>query len=92
MKNPILLFLLLISTLILSGQNSTSLFEPIEDLPFGSPNPDASVQISDWAEMIGESDCSSLSRNPDGSWGDTINMIWRFKYIMNGFAVQDETF
>ena len=42
--------------------------------------------------MIGECDCKSLARNQDGTWPEApMDMIWRFKYIMNGFGVQDET-
>ena len=40
--------------------------------------------------MIGKSECKSLQRNQDGSWKDTVDMLWQFKYIMNGTAVQDE--
>lgn len=41
--------------------------------------------------MIGTSYCNSLRRNPDRSWADTTTMIWAFKYILNGTAIQDET-
>jgi hypothetical protein len=41
--------------------------------------------------MIGEYQCKSTARNPDGTWAYEIDMTWRFKYIMNGIAVQDET-
>lgn len=73
------------------GQTSYNDFEPNTQHPFGKPNPKAPTQITDWAELIGESECKSISRNPDGTWADTLDMIWRFKYIMNGWAVQDET-
>jgi len=67
-------------------------YEPSEAHPYGLPNPDAPQQIKDFQPMIGECKCSSTKRNPDGSWAETDTMIWRFKYIMNGWAVQDETF
>ncbi|MCF7561104.1 hypothetical protein L3X39_10695 [Sabulilitoribacter multivorans] len=41
--------------------------------------------------MIGECHCKSTARKQDGTWAGEIDMIWRFKYIMNGMAVQDET-
>ena len=41
--------------------------------------------------MIGVSECSSSNRNPDGTWNNPIPMQWKFKYIMDGMAVQDET-
>lgn len=59
--------------------------------PYGLPNPAAPPQILDFAPLIGSCECISESRNPDGSWGQPVDMIWRFKYIMNGMAVQDET-
>lgn len=41
--------------------------------------------------MIGVSDCLSQTRNKDNSWADEESIIWTFKYIQNGMAVQDET-
>lgn len=41
--------------------------------------------------MIGECQCKSTARNPEDTWANEIDMTWRFKYIMNGIAVQDET-
>lgn len=66
-------------------------YEPSEALPYGKANPEAPEQIKDFEPMIGECDCKSFSRKQDGSWAEPIDMIWRFKYIMNGMAVQDET-
>ena len=80
---------LLCSSVMLSAQ--TYDFEPSAEHPFGLPHPDAPKELLDWAPLIGECDCKSIARNPDQSWGDTIQMLWRFKYIMNGMAVQDET-
>jgi hypothetical protein len=66
-------------------------YEPSEDFPFGRPHPDSPSQILDYAPLIGECDCQSTKRNPDGSWAVKEQMTWRFKYIMNGTAIQDET-
>ncbi len=66
-------------------------YAPSTDHPFGLPNPDAPQQILDYAPLIGECDCKSISRNPDRTWAEPVDMIWRFKYIMNGMAIQDET-
>lgn len=66
-------------------------YEPSAEHPFGLPNPEAPQQIVDFAPLIGECDCESVSRNKDQSWSDPVRMIWRFKFIMNGMAVQDET-
>lgn len=59
--------------------------------PYGRIHPDAPEQLKDFAALIGESNCKSTSRNPDQSWADEVAMLWRFKYIMNGMAIQDET-
>ena len=66
-------------------------YESSATLPFGKPNPKAPEQIRDFEPMIGECNCKSVTRNQDGTWAEPVDMIWRFKYIMNGFAVQDET-
>ena len=65
-------------------------FEPSPIQPYGLLNPEAPPQVADFAPIIGTCDCRSLARNADGSWQDTLAMVWRFKYIMNGTAVQDE--
>ena len=59
--------------------------------PFGKYNPKAPKQLQDYKDLIGECNCKSTSRKPDGTWNDEVDMIWRWKYIMNGFGVQDET-
>ena len=60
-------------------------------LPYGKPHPEAPEQIKDFHPLIGKSKCQSSSRKQDGSWADAIDMLWTFKYIMNGKAIQDET-
>lgn len=66
-------------------------FEPSDAHPYGKINPDAPQQLKDFAPLIGTCDCKSESRNPDKSWATPVKMIWKWKYIMNGMAVQDET-
>ncbi|NNJ89803.1 MAG: DUF4440 domain-containing protein [Eudoraea sp.] len=66
-------------------------FDPSPEHPYGLPNPDAPKELLDFAPLIGECNCASVSRNSDQSWGEPVDMIWRFKYIMNGYGVQDET-
>ena len=90
MKKLIILILCLCAFVSIQAQEVNTDYEPSKDFPFGRINPVAPQQIKDFAPMIGICDCQSLSRNPDGSWQDTIPMIWKFKYIMNGTAVQDE--
>ena len=59
--------------------------------PYGKANPEAPEQIKDYELMIGECNCKSSTRNQDGTWAKGTEMIWRWKYILNGMAVQDET-
>lgn len=88
MKPKILFFTLLCFTSCIYAQYE---YEPSKINPFGQANPNAPEQILDFEPMIGECDCLSESRNPDGTWGNKTKMKWRFKYIMNGMAIQDET-
>ena len=60
--------------------------------PFGLPNPNAPKEITDYKEMIGMCDCKSVARIDQNTWADTVNMIWEFRYIMDGMAVQDLTY
>jgi hypothetical protein len=73
------------------GYSQSYDYEPSGEHPFGLPNPEAPPQIVDFAPLIGECNCNSVSRKPDQTWAEPVDMIWRFKYIMNGMAVQDET-
>jgi hypothetical protein len=95
MKKPtiLLVFVLLFFCLDQAFSQSDSMMEyaPSEEFPFGQINPKAPNQLNDYAPMIGLCDCLSERRNQDGTWQDPIKMIWKFKYIMNGMAVQDET-
>lgn len=65
-------------------------YEPSVTNPYGKLNPIAPKQVADFAPLIGTCDCRSLARNGDGSWPDTLDMVWKYKYIMNGTAIQDE--
>jgi hypothetical protein len=87
-----LLLLFLISQFNLHSQSHSYTYEASEEYPYGLPNPDAPPQIKDWDDLIGECDCKSVKRLADGTWADSVNMVWRFKYILNGYGVQDDTF
>lgn len=80
--------LLLLFSLSIFSQNK---YEPSEAFPFGKINPEAPEQTKDYQALIGACNCKSTSRNPDQTWAEPVDMIWRWKYIMNGLAVQDET-
>ncbi len=64
-------------------------YEATTTHPFGKPNPEAGAAIEDWKKMIGTCHCTSVQRNQNGTWQDTIEMDWTFRYILNGTAVQD---
>lgn len=66
-------------------------YEVSEENPFGLINPEAPAELADFDPLIGLSECSSESRNPDGSWAEPGTLYWKWKYIMNGMGVQDET-
>lgn len=85
------LFFLTIGVFNINAQKLTYEYEESSEHPFGRPNPKAAKNISDYAPMIGECDCKSYKRNQDLTWAEPVDMIWRFKYIMNGMAVQDES-
>ena len=66
-------------------------YEPSKEHPFGQPNPEAPKELLDYSKLIGECNCKSQSLKPDQTWADPVDMKWKFKYIMNGMAIQDET-
>lgn len=66
-------------------------YEANSHYPYGRLNPEAAPAIKDYEELIGTCNCKSLQRNSKQEWGDTIDMIWTFKYILNGMAIQDES-
>ena len=79
---------LLLFSLTLFAQKE---YEPSEAYPYGKVIPEAPEQTQDFQELIGLCNCTSTTRNQDGSWADPQDMTWKWKYIMNGMAVQDET-
>lgn len=87
----ILLFFLVNQPSTTYAQLKKSFFEHSvsNENPYGSYNPDAPEKIKEFAPLIGSSQCKSVQRNQDGSWQDTTNMIWEFRYIFNGQAIQD---
>ena len=88
MKNIILFLALFFSVSSISAQYE---YAASSEQPFGKPNPKAPKQITDYEGMIGSCNCTSTTRNQDGSWTKPENIIWSWKYIMNGMGVQDET-
>ena len=77
-----ILLIIILSAFNLQGQ---------ENAKYGQVHPEAPVQASDWQPLIGSCQCNSIQRNPDGTWQDTTQLLWEWKYIMEGKAVQDIT-
>ena len=67
-------------------------YEPNDKFPYGRPNPKAPKELMDFDPLIGTCNCKSVTRVDQTTWADTVDMVWRWKYIMNGMGVQDETF
>ncbi len=87
-----ILILLLLGYWITEIKGQTQFqYDASAENPYGLPNTEMPVEFLDYAPMIGESDCKSVSRIDQNTWADTVHMTWRFKYIMNGMAVQDES-
>lgn len=68
-----------------------SQFEPNDLQPLGAYNPRAPKEVKQFDFMVDVCDCRSVNRNPDGSWQDTLDMVWMAKYTLNGTAIQDFT-
>lgn len=90
MKKATLLFLLALFASFSSFAQKN--YNASKEFPYGKANPEAPQQVKDYQTLIGTNKCSSESRNPDGSWANPVDMIWTWKYILNGMAVQDESF
>lgn len=87
MKDVIRVLLIFLTTNVFAQYN----YEPSDVFPYGKLNPEAPKETADFAPMIGLCDCESVSRKQDGTWAAPVKMIWKWKYIMNGMGVQDET-
>ena len=83
--------LILLTTCCLFSVQAQYEYEPNDEYPFGRINPEAPKEVSDFAALIGECKCKSVARIDQNTWADSVDMIWRWKYIMNGWGVQDET-
>ncbi|MGB0949873.1 MAG: hypothetical protein ACPGU0_07195, partial [Marinirhabdus sp.] len=83
-----LFFLLAVTT---AGAQISTKYAASAQQPFGKINPSAPTETADYAKLIGRCNCTSTARNADQTWAAPQQMMWTFKYIMNGYAVQDET-
>lgn len=81
------LFFIFISIAVYAQYN----YDASDAFPYGQANPNAPEQVKDFDALIGKCHCKSTTRKQDGTWNESENIIWTWKYIMNGTAVQDET-
>jgi uncharacterized protein (TIGR02246 family) len=89
MKTLIHLILYLVSIVMATAQGT---YSASPSNPYGKLNPESPAELADYAPLIGTCDCVSTLRKQDGSWADPENIVWKWKYIMDGTAVQDETY
>ena len=91
-----LLILLFFYTAYLQAQGTTTfpetwfLNEVSNDNPYGKLNSGSIAPPADFDKLIGDCDCKSVRALPNGKWSDSVSLKWKWKYIMNGNAVQDE--
>lgn len=83
-----LLFFFLFSFILLAQDYP---YEVSASYPFGRLNPAGPPQLQDFGHLTGEYRCKSTSRKSQQEWNETQEIIWRWKYIMNGLGIQDET-
>ncbi len=59
------------------------------ELPYGRIHPDAPPETEHWGKLAGVWDCSIERLLPSGNWVQGGRATWVWKYILDGFAVQD---
>ncbi|WP_394747889.1 hypothetical protein [Spongiimicrobium salis] len=74
--------LLLLSSYLTLSQEGSPLYKK------SSENTLKQLMIYD--NLIGDCSCKSLRRGPQGQWQDTVDLKWKWSYIMDGKGVKDE--
>jgi hypothetical protein len=59
------------------------------DAAYGTQNPDAPPELSQFAFLIGEWQCDVRVKRDDGSWR-TYEATWIGRYILDGYVISDE--
>ena len=65
------------------------LFAPMVLVGAAGPHPGAPQETAQYAFMIGEWECQTMSSRPDGSVSEG-RARWTARYILGGWAIQDE--
>lgn len=58
------------------------------DAPFGKLHPDAPPETEQWGQLAGTWDCTQFAL-VNGQWFSGWKATWAWRYILDGFAVQD---
>jgi hypothetical protein len=53
-------------------------------------NPEAPVETELLGQLVGTWDAAQSVINRDGSWGEETHSIWKWYYILDGHAIQDD--
>ena len=69
--------------------NTFDEYEVSKQQPFGTANKNAPEEVKDFEKLIGICNCKSVQYRGNVP-GDTLDLKWRWKYILNGNAVQDD--
>ena len=56
---------------------------------YGKPNPNAPLELSRFAFLIGEWRCEAKLKRDDGTWYG-LTATWEGRYILDGYAIADE--
>ncbi len=98
MKYRMLVAFFIMITTISYGQNTLEDYyksiqanEPNSENPFGQLNTNAPEETQQFAFMVGVSHCTDSILNPDGTYR-VFPSIWRAKYFLNGYGIQDNNF
>jgi len=59
------------------------------DLKFGTPHPNASAALSQFAFLIGRWRCKAKVNSANGEW-QTFDATWLGRFILDGYAIADE--
>ncbi|MCZ6671667.1 MAG: hypothetical protein O7C75_01885, partial [Verrucomicrobia bacterium] len=56
---------------------------------YGKPNPNAPIQLSTFAFLIGKWNCEVTLKQEDGSFSQ-LQAMWEGRYILDGYVIADE--
>lgn len=68
-------------------EDSLSMKRDIQE--YSKPNPDAPIELSRFAFLIGKWRCDAKLKQENGTW-ESLRATWEGHYILNGYAIEDE--